>query len=411
VPIPSRPGRPPGGIRLAKPKEGQRSSGVTMKTRLIKASDISSEDEARWRSLAERALEPNPYAEPDFFLVSSRHFEGYTHATLVVAEEGSEFRAVLPIAAIGKRRLPPRRVAETRSSPTAVFGVGTPLIDSSKPELSAGGLMEALGNAGKNDNWPGIVSLERLRTEGPVFGLLRTVCGERNLPFLIRDQWEYGVATRAGEWSNPVQGKRRKEIERRLRQLAKETGEEVTLVDRGQDPAAVEDFLKLEASGWKSGPGGGAFALRPDTAAWFHEWSQRWGATDRVTALTLCVGGSPVAMQYSVRAGEGIFCFRVGNDDSYARYGPGTGLFYRSLSYLHDKTDAAWFEAPTDRDNWSLHLLPERRTLSNVLIGTGGLLDRTLVSAVPALEKVVGLPAQARRRWSQLRAPTPVPTP
>jgi hypothetical protein len=382
-----------------------------MKFRLIKARDISKDDEASWHRLAERAVEPNPYAEPDFFCVSSRHFEGYANATVVVAQEGTEFRALLPIAAIGKRRIPPRKVADTRSTPTAVCGVGTPLIDGTKPEQSMIGLIEALGNTGRNDNWPGIVSLERLRTEGPVFGLLQTVCSERNLPFLIGDAWEYGSVTRTGEWSSPVQGKRRKEIERRLRQLAKETGEEVTLVDRGQDPSAFEDFLKMEASGWKGGPGGGAFALRPDTTEWFREWSQLWGATDRVMALTLCVGTTPVAMQYFVRAGEGIFCFRVANDDSYARYSPGTGLFFLSLRYLYDNTDAAWVEAPTDKDNWSLHLLPEHRTLSNVLIGTGGLLDRTLVSALPAMRKFVALPSQARNRWSQSRTPTSAPTP
>ena len=139
-----------------------------MKFRLIKARDISKDDEASWRRLAERAVEPNPYTEPDFFRVSSRHFAGYANATVVVAEEGAEFRALLPIAAIGKRRIPPRKVADTRSIPTAVFGVGTPLIDGTKPEQSMTGLMGALGNAGKDDNWPGIVSLERLRTEGPV---------------------------------------------------------------------------------------------------------------------------------------------------------------------------------------------------------------------------------------------------
>jgi CelD/BcsL family acetyltransferase involved in cellulose biosynthesis len=116
-------------------------------------------------------------------------------------------------------------------------------------------------------------------------------------------------------------------------------------------------------------------------------------------------------MKYDVRAGEGIFGFRIGNDDSYARYSPGTALFYLSLSYLLDHTDATWFEAPTDKDNWTLRLLPERRTLSNVLIGTGGLLDRTLVSAVPAMGKMIALPGQARTRWSQLRTPTSAPTP
>jgi hypothetical protein len=75
------------------------------------------------------------------------------------------------------------------------------------------------------------------------------------------------------------------------------------------------------------------------------------------------------------------------------------------------RADAAWVEAPTDKDNWSLHLLPEHRTLTNVLIGTGGLLDRSLVSALPAMRKVVTLPSQARNRWSQSRTPTSTPNP
>ena len=77
-----------------------------MRPRLIKVRDISKDDEASWRRLAERAVEPNAYGEPDFIHVSSRHFEGYANATLVVAEEGSEFRAVLPVASIRSRRLP-----------------------------------------------------------------------------------------------------------------------------------------------------------------------------------------------------------------------------------------------------------------------------------------------------------------
>jgi len=376
-----------------------------MKTRLVSARDISAVDEERWRHLAQRALEPNPYAEPDFFLVSSRHFQGYADATLVVVEEGSEFRAVLPVATTGKRRSLPRRVAETRSTPTSVFGMGTPLIDATKPEESTEGLVEALGVASKDARWPGIVSVERLRTEGPVFDLLRNECAQRGRPFLVRDSWDYGAVTRVGEWANPIQGKRRREIERRLRQLASETGEEVTMVDRSQDPSAFEDFLKMEATGWKGGPGGKAFALRHDTVEWFKEWSQRWGESGRMYALTLCVGDKPVAMQYCVRAGEGIFVFRIGNDDAYSRHGTGTALFHLSLGYLRDHTDAAWFEVPTDKDSWSLHVLPERRSLSNVVIGTGGLVDRTLVSAIPAVEGALALPDLVRRRLSRPHVP------
>src|ERR1035437_2106140 len=91
-----------------------------MKSRLIRVRDISMSDEDNWRRLAERAVEPNPFAEPDFLLLSSQHFKDYAEAMIVVAEEGGEFRTVLPIIKTIKRRNPPRNVAETRGYPASV---------------------------------------------------------------------------------------------------------------------------------------------------------------------------------------------------------------------------------------------------------------------------------------------------
>ena len=60
-------------------------------------------------------------------------------------------------------------------------------------------------------------------------------------------------------------------------------------------------------------------------------------------------------------------------------------LIAAGTEYLLEHTDAGWIDSSTDKDNaFLLELLPERRNLSTVLIGTGGALDRRAVSALPS---------------------------
>src|SRR5580700_5820161 len=104
-----------------------------MDTRLVKVKGISTEDERRWRELASRAIEPNPFFEPDFVALSAQHFEGYGDTTLVVAQEGDTFTGVLPIVTFDRPHIPPRPVASIVGRPTAVRALGTPLIDARCP--------------------------------------------------------------------------------------------------------------------------------------------------------------------------------------------------------------------------------------------------------------------------------------
>ncbi len=179
----------------------------------------------------------------------------------------------------------------------------------------------------------------------------------------------------------------------------------MTLVDRTSDPAAAEDFLVMEASGWKGREGGLALTRRPATVAWFREWHPVWVANGRLTILALNVGSVCVAMQYYVRAGEGLFCFRIAFDDAYGKYKPGAMLMSMALNHLRDHTDAAWVDSATDPGNtFLLGMLPERRTVSTILIGTGGVVDRSLVSALPMMTKVVVAGKQARKRLARSRS-------
>ncbi len=80
------------------------------------------------------------------------------------------------------------------------------------------------------------------------------------------------------------------------------------------------------------------------------------------------------------------------------KYGPGSILFLLALSHMRDHSDAAWLDSATDKDSaFYLGMLPERRLVTNLLIGTGGAADRALVSAMPTLTSLVAVQRQARR--------------
>jgi CelD/BcsL family acetyltransferase involved in cellulose biosynthesis len=379
-----------------------------VRSRVVRIRDISPDDEASWRRLAERAVEPNPFAEPDFFVLAVRHFEGFADASLVIVEDGPDFVAALPIAACTRPRLPPRRVASTGADPKQISGLQTPLIDRGAPDRAVGGLLDGLHRAARNGEWPGVVLLEECGTDGPVGEALMRQSRERGCPVHVKDTWERGTVTRAGKWESPFDGKRRREIGRKQRMLTEHLGAEVTLVDRSRDGDALEGFFEMEASGWKGRDGGHAFARYPGMADWFREWHSRLSAAGRVTLLSLHAGTVPIAMSYFIRAGEGLICFRSAIDEEYSKYGPGAMLVAAALTFLRESTDAAWMDSMTWKDNaFFLGLMPERRTLSSLLIGTGGALDRAAVSALPTLERLVEVRHRVQGRMARA-AKTPV---
>ena len=145
----------------------------------------------------------------------------------------------------------------------------------------------------------------------------------------------------------------------------------------------------MEIGGWKGGERGQAFARYPDIAAWFREWHGRAPRGRAVDPAFARRGLHPGRHALLRQVGGGIFCFRVAFDEAYARYSPGTLLLTSAMTFLYEKTDAAWVDSATNKDNlFFLGMMPERRALARLMIGTGGPVDRAVVSALPLLAKV-----------------------
>jgi CelD/BcsL family acetyltransferase involved in cellulose biosynthesis len=186
----------------------------------------------------------------------------------------------------------------------------------------------------------------------------------------------------SGEEANTVKGKHRRELERKRRRLADDLGAPLRTVDRAEDAGAVEDFLELEASGWK-GREGTAMASMGNDADFFRAVCASFRELGRLHLLSLEGSGKRVAMACSLRAGEGIFCLKIAFDEGWRRYSPGALLVLDHASWFARHSDAAWMDSCVQPDNELVsRLWPGRRGIVTLAIPASTIRGRVAAAAI-----------------------------
>jgi hypothetical protein len=149
----------------------------------------------------------------------------------------------------------------------------------------------------------------------------------------------------------------------------------------------IEDFLRLEASGWKG---------RNRSAMACSERNRRYatgilGAAFRRGQLLACgldVGGRPIARRFSFTAGEAAYAFKTAYDESFARFSPGAMLELANVRQLDADPCLQWMDSFTEDENLALERLwPERRTMQTLLVGRGAL-GQLATAALPWLRRL-----------------------
>jgi Acetyltransferase (GNAT) domain len=218
--------------------------------------------------------------------------------------------------------------------------------------------------------------------DGPVAAALRRADAQAGLgvrhspvrqrPFLHRRS----DPTYAAEW---VDKKHLADLARRRRQLSRTLGCPVDTVDRaagGLEAAAIDEFLDLEASGWKRRTGT-SLRCRPGHDQFFRELSRGFAEQGRLMLLRLQSGTQVLAQSTALLAGPGQFGFKKAYDEAFARWSPGTLLDLDVLMWFHHTPQLRWLDtcSPTDAPSGS-PLFGDRRAISTLLlplspVGTG----------------------------------------
>jgi hypothetical protein len=191
--------------------------------------------------------------------------------------------------------------------------------------------------------------------------------------------------------------------ERRLQDLGKLTYHCVS--DSTEAEEWVENFLRLESSGWKGGKTGGAFANRPADEQFLRCITRIGVEKQTCMLLSLELEGKPIAMKYNFVSTPGSFAFKIAFDEEYGKYSPGALLELKNIQLAFEKNGIDWMDScAAPRHPMANRLWRERRMVRRTLISTGSRLGDAFVSTLPLLRfirhKLQSQPAEAYFRVS-----------
>jgi CelD/BcsL family acetyltransferase involved in cellulose biosynthesis len=279
-----------------------------------------------WRELAARALEPNVFYEPAFALAAGGVFGRDVGAALVWS--GSEPRKLLgffPARVVRRRYGLPLSILQAWTHPYAPLG--TPLVEreAAEPVISAW-----LRHLASDAALPGLLLLPLLVEDGHFALALAAALRRLRMPFAdftrhSRPQLVPGD-DRAAYLKQAISAHRHRELRRSIRRLA-DLG--ALLFTASSEPQAVgkeiEDFFKLEASGWK-GDVGTAAARHDDVRNFMKIGIEALAAEGKVALNRILVDGRAIAATVTLRSGDGAWFWKTAYDESLARFAPGVLL-------------------------------------------------------------------------------------
>jgi CelD/BcsL family acetyltransferase involved in cellulose biosynthesis len=389
-------------------RRGVESTDSPVNGRISLVNKLSDDDVLAWRDLASHAVQPNPLYEAECLIPSARYFSNGGEIALVVAEEGGRFFGCFPVAWVAGNVRPSITWPGIRrpSFSTQVRRLdydGTPLLREERGVETAVTLLSVLRRRDL-DQAADVLVFEALDADGPVASFIAAAAEQLKVPIHTYRTWTRPLVRRREEptyrSSSDYQSDRK--IAKLRRQLGEKLGGEVAIVDRGDDAAALEQVISLEAAGYKL-KAGVAMMAHPGEAEWFREMCAQFRAEHRLHLYCLQVGDSVIAMQLMVRGGEGLFGLQTIFDEGFAKYSPGIILHDELLDRFHHETDAQWHDTCTYAGNETLlRLYPDRRSVSTVLVAVGGPVARNYFRLYASVQELLGVDSAFRRRHPRL---------
>lgn len=337
-----------------------------MKHTLLPVGEVDDRARSRWQELAVRAAEPNPFFEAEMIEPAAETL-GQKVALSVLSDDAGDWAGVIPVhRGLRWREVPLPAPACWRH---LYCFLGTPLIRAGDESAA----WEAWLGPGGMPRSP-FAGFDRIGSDGPVVAALDAVAAQRGLT--VHRYEDFTRATLVRGRDGPylgVSSKHRRELNRQWRKLSEALDGEPEIRDRSGSDDAVERFMEIEASGWK-GREGTAFACEPGHAEFFRRICRGLAAAGRLELLSLEIGERRIAMKCNIRAGAGVFAFKIGYDEAFGSYSPGIHLERYTIEHLDDSPpEIKWVDTCADPDNkMSKRVWPDRRAIAALAVPARG---------------------------------------
>lgn len=342
---------------------------------------------AAWERLAAHALDPNVFYEPWQLLPALDAFGDGVEVALVfddAAGPSPVLRGVFPLERVRRfHGLPVRGLRLWR--PLYCY-LCTPLVDTRGAAATLGAFLRWLG---RGEAGARFMEFEQIRADGPFAAALDEALSALGRASALAQGFERALLRLDGPAAPGDTGlakKKLKEIGRLRRRLAERGALSVDRLAPDADPGPwIDEFVALEASGWK-GDGGSALGSQPATRAFFERIARDAHAAGRLVLLALRLDGRPVAMKCNFVGAAASYAFKIAFDEAFAAYSPGVLLELENMRLLRELTDAPWMDSCAQPDHPMIdHLWRDRRRIESRFVGDGRRLSELAVALYPRL--------------------------
>jgi CelD/BcsL family acetyltransferase involved in cellulose biosynthesis len=349
----------------------RRASGALTARTISDWTELEGLQEA-WQELAATSAEPNPFYEPWMLLPALRAFARSERVEVVLVFRGDLLCGLFPVAHRRGR-------AELWRHPYCYLTA--PLLRRGYERAALRCWLDTVAARAA------AVRLEDVPGDGCVRLHLVDELNERGWPALVSQAYTRAVLRRAQTaeefLGRALASKRRKEFRRqrsRLSELGCLTTEELP---PGADPQPwIEEFLTLEAQGWKGREGVDSLRDRP----FVEEMAAGAARKGRLQMLALRLDGRPLALKMNFLGGEGAFAFKITFDESFGRFSPGVLLELDNVERAHQLPALRWMDSCAAPNRFMInHLWPDRREMQTVFFSTGSRRGALMVALVPLL--------------------------
>lgn len=312
------------------------SHGVNTRLRLACLGDLSPQDRVAWDEVGKQATGAGPFAQPWFVEQSLLHCDRAGEVRLAIVEDGlGGWIGTMPLAPVWRYGRVPFPHWENWRHPNMF--TGAPLVLPGREtefweQLIAG--LEGISSSRF------ALRLCDLPSDEPATQALLSQCGETGRPIKfdhIRSRAMLGADVAAEEdWQQKLKPDLRRRLSSLERKLVAEHGELEFSTCRDQAAAAalIEEFLRLEHSGWK-GEAGSALLCDNGNEAFFRGTIAAAAAHGAVEFAALRAGGHMLAMSAHFIAGSG-YChgFKMAFNQAFGAFAPGVLLLGRMTGHF-----------------------------------------------------------------------------
>lgn len=363
-----------------------------MKIEVVKEARHLSRLVPQWEDLAAHALEPNPLYEHWMLLpaLETSHAREDFRCVLVWAMDPRAGGAARMLAGLFPlqcvRRFKGLPVSAWRTWLHSSWFLGTPLVraECADPCLAAFfDWMERGGQAAP------VLEFRYVPGDGAFYAALANRLWQRGCTVMVTDGFNRALLRRERDGEtylrNALPAQLRKSLRRKEKRLA-ERGcvRHVSLASGDEIEKWIDEFLALEASGWKGRLGtplGSTEANRRFARAVFKAAFER----GRLQIVGLDYDGRALSRCCNLLAGEGSFAFRAAHDEAFAWFSPGVMAEVDTIRAFHALSGTQWMDSITAPDNTTLNRLwKDRRTIQTAVVGLTGW-GELWVSALPLL--------------------------